>query len=68
MAKTMSGMDQGDGYLISDDCDDTDAAVNPGATEIPYNGKNDDCDSDTVDDNDGDSGGGGCLIDTLRYF
>jgi len=34
----------GDGYIASEDCDDEDADVNPGADEICENGKDDDCD------------------------
>jgi len=33
-----------------DDCDDTDADVNPGEEETPYNGIDDDCNADTPDD------------------
>ena len=40
------------------DCDDTDDAVNPTATELPFNGRDDDCDPVTLDD-DGDRDGWG---------
>jgi hypothetical protein len=51
----------GDRYLANDenpaqvDCDDNDRDVNPAAEEVPYNGKDDDCDPATRDDDlDGD--------------
>lgn len=46
----------GDGYFDIDnpcsetDCDDTDATVNPDATEVPYDGIDNDCDPGTLDD------------------
>jgi len=44
-----------DGFFNDEDCDDSNADVNPDADEIAYNGIDDDCDSATLDDDlDGD--------------
>jgi len=46
----------GDGFSVDDgDCDDGDPAINPGETEIPYDGHDNDCNPSTLDDDlDGD--------------
>lgn len=46
--------DDGDGYDVFDDCDDTDASVNPGETETWYNGVDNACDGGSDYDQDGD--------------
>ena len=39
-----------DGYLNDVDCDDTNPEINPGQEEIIYNGIDDDCNNNTLDD------------------
>lgn len=53
----------GDGTADSADCDPNDPYTYPGAREVPYDGKDQDCDGDDINDVDGDgyvgTGGGG---------
>ena len=39
-----------DGWDASEDCDESNSDVNPGAAEVCENGVDDDCDGDTDDD------------------
>lgn len=53
----------GDGYPAWDDCDDTNPDARHGNTEIPYNGVDDDCNRETLDedlDEDGVRGAEDC--------
>ena len=40
----------GDGFTVSEDCDDNNPNVNPDQIEMPYNGIDDDCNMATLDD------------------
>lgn len=51
----LEGIDQdGDGYLVEEDCDDTDPLVYPGADEVAYDYIDQDCDGFDLADVDGD--------------
>jgi len=50
-----------DGYDEDVDCDDTNASINPGMIEVPYNGVDDDCNENTPDFDDVDND----LVDDL---
>jgi len=57
----------GDGVPLPADCDDTDPYTYPGATELPYDGEDQDCDGADLVDADGDgsvgelAGGDDCM-------
>ena len=51
--------EDGDGWYDTVDCDDGDSSINPGATEVPYDGIDQDCDGLDLTDVDGDGYEGG---------
>ena len=57
-----------DGYPNIADCNDLDASVNPGATEIPGNGVDDDCDGYIDDEQPGNGAGGGTGTPDAGFF
>ncbi len=57
VSDTLTACEAPSGYLADDsDCDDSDASINPGATETPADGVDSDCDGAELcwDDDDGD--------------
>jgi len=47
--RSVTDQDQ-DGFSMADDCEDTNPNINPGQAEVPYNGIDDDCNPETLDD------------------
>ena len=46
----MTKDEDGDGWNADEDCNDDDRDVNPGAQELPFDGVDNDCNSETADD------------------
>jgi hypothetical protein len=56
---TVIGDADGDGFFTNQDCDDGNAAIHPGATDIPGNGVDEDCSGADAAAGSGGTGGGG---------